>query len=213
MSGTIPPELSSFSESLIEINIGGGSISGPIPSSFGELVNLEGLILNDNCLTGTVPEQVLDIYTLTIFTIYNNNNIDLSGSSLNGFCAGSTHMEGMLSLVADCEQEGSNDDDGNGELPSSFIECDCCICCNPDNFTCSDTQGNSWNSYYLESYPRYSNSLPKSFQKQCLSKKSQNWIEEECPCVIADKSNDNNELIRTCTMNCTEEGAVRSTPY
>jgi hypothetical protein len=210
MSGTIPPELSFFSESLIEINIPGGSISGPIPSSFGELVNLEYLIVNDNCLTGTIPEQLLDIYTLTIYSIYNNNN-DLSGS-LNGFCVGTTNREGLLNLVADCEQEGSNDD-GNDEILSSSIECDCCVCCNPDNYQCYDTQGNSSNTYFLESYPRNNLSLPpKSFQKQCLSKKSQNWIEDECPCVIAENIPNKPEWHRACTMNCTEEGAVRSTP-
>jgi len=209
MSGTIPPELSSFAESLVEINSGGGSISGPIPSSFGELVNLEILLLNDNCFTGTIPEQLLDIYTLTIFTISNNN--DLSGS-LNGFCVGTTYREGMLFLGADCEPEGSNDD-GNDEFLSSSIECDCCVCCNPDNYQCSDTQGNLFNSYYLENYPRNNLSLPpKSFQKQCLSKKSQNWIEDECPCVIERYIPDTPDWYRVCTMNCTEEGAVRSIP-
>jgi hypothetical protein len=89
------------------------------------------------------------------------------------FCVGTTYREGMLNLIADCKHEGSNDD-GNDEFLSSSLECDYCVCCNPDNYQCSDTQDNSWSTYFLESYPRNNLSLPpKSFRNNVCSKKSE----------------------------------------
>ena len=39
LSGTLPHELSYLNESLVELNLGGGSISGPIPSSFQKMLS------------------------------------------------------------------------------------------------------------------------------------------------------------------------------
>ena len=200
MSGTLPHELSFFSEDIDTMNFGGGSLSGPIPNSFEKFTKMKMLVLNDNCLSGTVPEDMYRIPTLTIFMIFNNN--ELSGS-LNGFCDGGNFTEGMITIVGDCA--GS----------SGTVECDCCTCCDYDNYECTDPHsGESWPSYYVDGIS--AKGYIKTFDKpqQCISDQQEQWIQEECPCVVNISTDLNRQPFRgQCTTDCTTEGAIRSYDY
>eukprot|EP00531_Pseudo-nitzschia_arenysensis_P014763 CAMPEP_0116132776 /NCGR_PEP_ID=MMETSP0329-20121206/9739_1 /TAXON_ID=697910 /ORGANISM="Pseudo-nitzschia arenysensis, Strain B593" /LENGTH=621 /DNA_ID=CAMNT_0003627335 /DNA_START=28 /DNA_END=1894 /DNA_ORIENTATION=- len=101
LSGTLPHELSEFSESLVEFNIGGGSISGHIPRSFEQLTNLKSFACNDNCLTGVIPD-LSDAIKLE--KLWLSNNDGLSGS-LNNFCSGPDILAPMSEVLADAEDQ------------------------------------------------------------------------------------------------------------
>ena len=126
LSGELPHELSYFSESLVDLNLFGGSISGPVPDSYGNLTKLAGLSLAEHCLTGTIPEGLTQLSDLAFLTVHGNP--ELRGS-LNGLCDGDQFRgEGSLSYVsADC-----------GDCPGSepLLECDCCTCCDSNTFDC-----------------------------------------------------------------------------
>ena len=192
MSGTLPHEVSEFSDSLVEIGLGGGSISGPIPRSFEQLTNLEVFTLNDNCLTGVIPDLsgALNLNTLGL-----GNNDDLSGS-LNCFCNGSEAVASLSSVSADCR--GS-------------VECDCCNCCNQDIYECCLQNGTCESSLNLNALTP--NNVLSSFDKQCLSEKSKQWIREECPCFYNKYKGTEGADVgfqAVCTTDCNAEGASRS---
>lgn len=73
LSGTIPHELSLFSEDLMDLSLFGGSLHGSIPSSFAKLTNLEVLDLSDNCLSGEIPEEMTEFPELRKVLFQNNN--------------------------------------------------------------------------------------------------------------------------------------------
>jgi len=133
LTGVLPHELSHFSDSLLEMNIGGGSMSGQIPSSLEKLTNMNTLGIDNHCFSGTIPE-FSKIPTLSVLLI-DNNAAELNGS-LNGFCNGTEMNDGMIKVVSDCGGCSGSDD-------SVFIECDCCYCCNEDDFVCCDKEGTS----------------------------------------------------------------------
>ena len=141
------------------------------------------------------------IPTLTVFVI--NNNKELSGS-LNGFCDGGANFkEGMIAIAGDCA--GS----------SGTVECDCCTCCDKDNYECTDPQsGDSWSSLYLDGFS--ANGYIKSFDKpqQCISDQQKQWIQEECPCVVNTRTElEKRPFQGQCTTDCTAEGAIESYDY
>jgi len=194
LSGTIPPELSYFSDSLVEIKVEGGSLSGTIPPSFAELTMLETLGLNDHCLTGSIPD-LSDVPNLQLLTLQNNPK--LSGS-LNGFCNGREYRNASIDVVASsCGSCSANEG-------SAFVECDCCTCCNEDDFTCCDSEGDSSTSLYLNDLS--TNGFVPAFDKQCLSDKNKEWIEQECPCIFYPE----NSFRKECTKDCNTEGAIPS---
>lgn len=210
MSGTLPHELSLFSDSLKELNIAGGSISGSIPSSLTKLTNLEALVINDNCFSGDVPEQINPINhpKLGIVAIHMNNyELTANAGNLGAFCDGSGgRIEGVVALAADCPSNKFLDNqDGNLTLAETApYDCDCCICCYPEEYKCQDlVSGGSWTSYFLHELS--SNGYPKGFDTMCVSVGQQAWIAENCPCLI-DVSTD----IPSCTTDCTQEGAIPS---
>ena len=236
LSGTLPHELSYFKDTLEEIDFGGGTIHGTIPSSWGHLTELKGLALNDNCLSGTIPEsfivtpspsseQIRPLRSLERLNVINNP--DLSGS-LNSFCKTSTesnvYREGIHAIAGDCGVDASGNNAGSG---GAGIKCDCCICCNDTDFQCHDPHsGNSWKSYNLDIKSLVD--TIKSFEakrigaSQCRTAENKVWIQQECPCYV--KKANGNEINNydsfiddttssrsfKCTKNCTEEGAKPS---
>lgn len=198
MTGTLPSELSYFEDTLRDLNIGGGSLSGSIPKSFERLKNLETFGVNDHCLTGCIPEQLSEIPSLAIFMA--NDNPGLVGS-LNGFCNGTVLKEGRVAISADyCSSSSSNSFD---------IQCDCCICCDSNKFTCYDPIWGISKSLFIDSYASSTNGYFKQFEKQCLSFDQKEWIQTECPCFVSFFDGDINQ--NQCS-NCTEAGAMPSHP-
>jgi len=201
-SGTLPHELSNFSESLIELNIGGGSLSGAIPQSFTKLTNIETLALQDNCLSGSIPD-FSDFPNIEVLTLHNNG--DLFGS-LNGFCNGSELKTPNTTILGDCGMWCT----GTSE---PLLECDCCnFCCRQDDFKCCNKQGVVTSTLMLDDLSP--NDFIPNFDKQCLSETSRQWIREECPCVRNNSTeNDDSSFIGMCTKDCNVEGAIRSYDY
>jgi hypothetical protein len=197
--GTIPPEIAEFSESLIELNVAGGSLSGSIPPSFSTLTNLQTFRVNDNCLSGPIP----NLFSPIIEDLAVQNNPELYGS-LNEFCE---KMPFNLDIRADCG--GCT---GNSETE---IECDCCICCNPDDFLCCDNQGKRepFSSIFL--HDLMPNDFVPAFEKQCVPDTSRQWIDEECPCIVINSTtgDDESRFSAICTKDCTIEGATPSYNY
>lgn len=189
MSGELPHELSYFSESLVDLNLAGGSISGPIPDSYGNLTKLGGFSLPEQCLTGTVPESLTQLTDLAYLTLYGNP--ELRGS-LNGLCDGDQFRSGgSFSYVsADC-----------GDCPGSeaLLECDCCTCCDSDTFDCCDKDGNAlWKYINLAANPQ--SGKPFSFDRDCLTEEGALWAQEECPCVVYETEQQLDG--RVCSKEC-----------
>lgn len=227
LSGTLPHELSYLKDTLEEIDFGSGSISGTIPSSFGKLTRLKGLALDDNCLSGTIPES-LSVELSSIERVNTINNPNLNGS-LNGFCHANTnthqgdggdetssvnnrYREGILAVAGDC---GVDHDNGG-------VECECCICCDGIDYQCHDQQsGDSWKSYNFNTLSDHG--FPKSFRKKvCRPKSKMDWATENCPCYIdTNNKNTNNSVVDVgdedgiaqplqgfeCTKDCDLDGA------
>lgn len=195
LSGTLPSELSYFEDTLIEINLTGGSISGTIPESFEKLNNLATFGIGEHCLTGTIPERLEEIPSLKLLAIY--NNAGLSGS-LNKMCDGIRRPEGTHLSADNCNMDDS----------TRSTECDCCTCCDPAKFECSDRVHGTHSFLYTD--VTSTNDYIKGFEKPCLSPEQKEWILEECPCIrsyITDWGSPSNY----CT-NCTEDGARPSHP-
>jgi Leucine-rich repeat (LRR) protein len=75
MQGTLPAELRLLSNSLTRIDFG-GSISGQIPSEYGDLTRLTSLRLRGNDLSGAIPVELRNLTSLT--------RLDLNGNRLIG---------------------------------------------------------------------------------------------------------------------------------
>ena len=89
LSGTIPSELCNLSTNVFRLilnnELGSGSLSGSIPSCLSGLTGLDQLYLQDNQLSGTIPQSILDLGIANFFT-YNNNldNVPATASITGG---------------------------------------------------------------------------------------------------------------------------------
>jgi len=189
LSGTLPSEMSFLSDSLEGINLTGGSISGTVPSSFGNLAKLKELSLSEHCLTGALPGSLSSLNRLEIVNLHGNDN--LSGS-LNALCKNDV----AAWFAADC-----------GDCPGSEerIQCDCCVCCESSSFTCCDKEGEMlfrWMNLAANPITH----LPHSFDRPCLSKETIEWKEEECPCVVYEKSGGG-----ICSTECDDKTLLHNT--
>ena len=182
LAGTIPSEVSFLSDSLEGINISGGSISGTIPPSFGDLKELKELSISEQCLSGTLPESISSLNRLEILNLHGNDN--LSGS-LNKLCK----TNNVSWFAADC-----------GDCPGSEarIQCDCCVCCESSSFSCCDKEGGKLYEWMNLAENPITN-LPLSLDRPCLSEEAMQWREEECPCVVYGKGGG------ICSTECNDD--------
>ena len=159
-----------------------------------KLTKLKTLALNDNCLSGAIPEGIsTDLPLLERFSVINNG--ELYGF-LNGFCNNKEYAsERILAVAAECPLPLNIGGNNNTELESSYIydglECDCCICCDRNNYDCYDSQsGDFWKSYNLNAKEPVYNHL-KSFDREseCRTLANRRWIKENCPCRIRSSPN------------------------
>ena len=195
MSGTLPEELSYFSDSLVEVNIGGGNIGGTIPSSLGSLSKLTSFGVSDNCLTGSIPEGLMESTMLQVVHISNNDN-NIKGSFAS-FCNASNPImlrDGVVAVQVD--RPAVND-------------CRCCFNCDPDTFQCESLMYNAtFPNAFIGGAAAYRgpDNYNLQFGKKCLTQAAQEWISAECPCVT-DISSGEPGVFETfvCTTNCTAE--------
>jgi len=180
--GTLPPELAFFNTSLVELVLPGGSLGGSIPGPFRNFQKLETLVLDNNCLTGRIPR----IQVLKHLKIHYNAGVF---GNLNRFCNETNTIEGFSVPTADC----SNDYDN-----INSIECDCCICCNPDVFECN-SPGTGATYFSIDGIPSASSSSNSTMssleenlfrldKKKCLSVAQEEWIREETPESVSSES-------------------------
>ncbi|GAA0140069.1 hypothetical protein LIER_01492 [Lithospermum erythrorhizon] len=107
------------SKNVTIVNIGKQGFSGTISPAFGNLTSLETLYLNDNKLTGGIPESLKSLPHLKVLDVSNN---DLSGP-LPSFPTGVTFKYGGNLLLgknssADGGGKGGSDSGGTGGSPS-----------------------------------------------------------------------------------------------
>ena len=202
LAGTLPTELSHFSDSLVELDIAGGQMTGSIPRSFEKLTKLQNLNMNSHCLSGSIPDfsEFPKLEALSL-----QDNAELFGS-LNRYCNG-THFKDIYSL-SDITVDNCGGCSGKVQ---SLIQCDCCACCNPENFQCCSHQSGSFSS--LDSGDMSPNGFVQRFEKQCLSEPAKQWIQKECPCIININNGDRRDglpFYGECTTDCNAEGAIAS---
>lgn len=130
------PEFISTWTSLKLLDMDGNQFQQQIPLSWGDLVNLEFLLLNDNLLTGPFPPSFKNLVNLRAGFF---ENTGISGNmtimcELPNFQELDNDLDGNELLVADC-------------VPSDTItvECGCCICCDKD----SDNEDRKCNDHEL----------------------------------------------------------------
>lgn len=202
MTGTLPYEISFFSDSLTTLNVPGGSLSGSIPSSFGQLTNMNSISVNDNCLTGDLPREMnhIDMPNLAILLTYQNNNaLRPSPGNMETFCDGFDALDqGVVAIAIDCPVDEFWFDEMENVTRAPY-GCDCCVCCEPDKYECTHLpSGGNWKVHLLNIFD--SDGYPLGFSNQCVSEQQESWISENCPCVLG--------II--CTTNCTQDGAIPS---
>ena len=179
-------------------------MSEAFPASLQQFTKMTSLLLNDNCFTGTLPEswpkQLTNLQQLNVA-----NNFDLSGS-LNGVCKqndSSSYREGLVAVAADCATPLPSD--GSDAFA---VECDCCICCDHNDYQCNDPHsGNSWKSYLLNIKAHgLDDKVMDFFKKHCRTEENKIFITNECPCLI--NTNGSLPSLLECTDDCSTEGAM-----
>jgi len=85
------------------------SLTGTIPTTFGNLYNLDFLQLADNSLTGTVPSELGQVNSLTELYLDHNSLTKSTNGSICDFLAGLQ----LTVLSGDCDE----------------LECPCCTSC------------------------------------------------------------------------------------
>lgn len=212
LSGTIPHELSLFSDDLEHLVIPGGSLHGSIPSSLSKLTNLKTLSLNDNCLSGEIPAEIMKFPELRKLYIHNNNyELTVHPGSLSDFCdAVSWSMDRFFAPVRmDCP-------DYDPSTPP--LDCDCCNCCNPEVYECAFTDFEETDSTFSAGLSK--NGYAKSSEQECISIEQKNWIARECPCMYnsleeyyadgGDRPEWDSGWLGICTTDCQREFAIPS---
>ncbi len=80
LSGGIPPELGGLAK-LTDLSLDSNDLSGPIPPELGGLSNLTLLWLAGNELTGPIPQSFLQLDSLRSFSIQDNDDLCVPGTS------------------------------------------------------------------------------------------------------------------------------------
>jgi len=60
---------------VLDLKLEANNLSGPLPSDFGGLKFLEWILLNDNYLTGEIPQSIGEISRAVVVTLHNNELI------------------------------------------------------------------------------------------------------------------------------------------
>ena len=76
--GEIPPELGRISSNIRVMNLSHNNLTGPIPTTFSNLKQIESLDLSYNNLNGKIPPQLTEMTSLAVFSVAHNN---LSGTT------------------------------------------------------------------------------------------------------------------------------------
>lgn len=142
------------------LDLDDNDLTSSIPSSLGDLTNLEYLLLNRNRLTGPVPAEVQSLSWLRLVFLDRN---DLTGSlemmcDLPGFNEDYSGTDSDLwSLIRENQHNESLAAD------CSEIECPCCdICCLDDDPVCHEHDfvpsfDGNWEGGYTRDFYQFGN--------------------------------------------------------
>ncbi|XP_048231437.1 probable LRR receptor-like serine/threonine-protein kinase At3g47570 isoform X1 [Ricinus communis] len=108
--GVLPESISNFSTTFSQLVIAENNISGRIPSSISNLVNLERLEMANNQLSGNIPSNFGNLNMLKVLHLFGNKLSGTIPSSL-----GNLTMLLTLSFY---------DNNLQGRIPSSLAECE-----------------------------------------------------------------------------------------
>lgn len=109
ITGTIPTEIGLVS-GLASISVSNCNLHGQIPSEIGVLSHMEQMWFNGNWFTGSIPTEFGNLPKLQILG-FENNNI--------------THVS-MPQEICDLDLVALSADCGGAY---SWVDCDCCTCC------------------------------------------------------------------------------------
>jgi serine/threonine protein kinase len=101
-AGKLPQSLANLSTNLQCLKAPSNNISGSIPTTIGNLANLEDLDFSENLLTGVIPESIGKLSRLNYFSLYSNNlsgHVPFSIGNLTGLSslkAFTNSLEGQI---------------------------------------------------------------------------------------------------------------------
>ena len=169
---------------------------GTIPQYLEQFTLLENLAINDHCLTGPIPQGLLELPLNPYVALY-NNAYGLSGDLEAACDANSTspaYREGVKGIFID-----------------NSVDCSCCVRCRPNDYQCDDIIWNvTWPSANTEdATSRDSKGNQIQFSKDCNTPAQIEWIEENCPCTV-EFTDEKGNVKRKCD-DCSGPGALMST--
>ncbi len=192
LSGSLPEELTLFSDTMTQFLVGGGNMAGTIPTFLEKFTSLTNFGMNDHCLTGTIPEGLTTLPLNPFFAVYNNAN-GLSGD-LEFLCDSNS--------TSPAYQEGVQ-----GVFVDYSVDCSCCTRCRPDDFECDDPIWNAtWPTLNIIDFnSRDSRGNQIQFEKDCVTPGQAEYIAERCPCTI--DFEDENGVVKGQCDDCTAPDA------
>ncbi|KAK8527363.1 hypothetical protein V6N12_054579 [Hibiscus sabdariffa] len=149
--GSFPIEIAGLKD-LTHFSLSSNRITGSIPESFGDLLSLESLDLSRNSLSGEIPKSLEKLCYLDYFNASFNRlegeildggsfanwknvtNLDFSGNNLSGAIP-----DRICDLNSGLRYLGLNDNQLEGALPLSLINCSELVILNVANNKLSDT--------------------------------------------------------------------------
>ncbi|KAJ4800339.1 Receptor-like protein kinase [Rhynchospora pubera] len=104
--GSIPPSIGNLSSTLSKIYLGGNQISGTIPNSVGQLRSLTLLSIGNNMISGEIPREISHLEQIL--------ELDLAKNNLTG------KIPDALGNLSRITQLNLNENNLNGNIPTSF---------------------------------------------------------------------------------------------
>lgn len=169
---------------------------GTIPQYLEQFTLLDNLGINDHCLTGTIPQGLLELPLNPYLALYNN----------------AYGLSGDLEVVCDANSTTPAYREGvRGIFVDTSVDCSCCTHCRPDDYECDDR---IWNVTYtslnvLDPTARDSRGNQIQFSKDCITPGQIEWIEESCPCTV-EFTDEKGKVKRKCD-DCSGLDAIMST--
>lgn len=97
LTGPLPTQIGQLASIRDELNLSQNNLSGTLPDELGDLVSLRNLLLNSNALTGPVPETFSNLVQINTLRLEDN---DLTGTVSQEVC--DVYSESFPVFITDC---------------------------------------------------------------------------------------------------------------